>query len=293
MQYYVYAQGSGNSYTIDLQRHLRNIQKVELLTVSVSRGTEYNITNGSNCFSINTTVYSIPNGRYTGARLAQVLTNIIAHMSVSYLEESHAFLFSHGNQPFTLSLHTSEILKRLGFTNTTHTSVDHATTIYSEFVTGQLVYSDIPSDLNVADDVLLLDIEELRTDAVLCNQSDRTFGVIGPGFETFNYEYNVVFEQAIPRVSRLTVHWLKSDGSPVNFNGQNENSFLLRFTCRKSNDEGEEEKEPLDEALLIKKIQRVIDDSMPPDTGKKGIPRFVYVLIIIVLASFLIYRVTA
>lgn len=292
MQYYVYAHGSGNSYTIDLQRHLRNVQKVELLTVSVPRGTEYNITNGSNCLSINSVNYTILNGRYTGDLLANVLTSVLAPISVTYFSEWNSFVFNYGNQPFTLGLNTPEIKNVLGFTSNSYTSTDHTNTVYKPFFAGQILFSDTQCDLNIIDD-LLLDIEELRTDAVLCNQSDRTFGVIGPGFETFNYDYNVVFEQAIPRVSRLTVHWLKSDGSPVNFNGQNDHSFLLRFTCRKSNDEGEEEKEPLDEALLIQKIQRIVDDSMPPPKESKGIPRFVYVLIIIALASFLIYRVTA
>lgn len=291
MQYYIYGNGVGSSYVVDLQRHVRNVQRVELLTVSVARNTEYNITQGSNCLSINGLNYTIPNGRYTGPLLANVMTTVISPMAVTFHEESNLFIINDGNQPFTLTLNTPEIKKRLGFKNGTYTSVDHATTIYSGFATGQILFSDTGCDLRTNDD-LLLDIQEFRTDAVVYNQSDRTFGVIGKCFNSFTSHYNVVFEQAIPRISRLTVNWLKSDGSPVDFHGAGENSFLLRLTCRKSNDEGEEP-ETFDEALLLKKVQRIIDDSIPVPKESNGIPRFVYVLIIIALLGFIVYRVTA
>jgi hypothetical protein len=291
MEYYVYARGEGSSYTVDLQRHLRNVQKVDLLTVSVPRNTEYNITEGKNCITLNgTTQYSIPNGRYTGELLANVITTIMSPLIVTYRSETNVFIIGHTNQSFTLTFNTEEIQKRLGFSNATYTSVDHSTTLYKNFINGQIVFSDTGADLTTRDDVLMLDIEELRTDGMLCNDSDRTFGVIGQGFDTWTYTYGITYESSIPRVSRLTVQWLKSDGTPVNFNGQGYNSFLLRFTCRKSN---EVEDENIEEDLTIKKIERMIQDAIPPPVEKShGVPKFVYVLIILALCGILYWKFT-
>lgn len=116
------------------------------------------------------------------------------------------------------------------------------------------ILSPIIADLH-SDNAVFLDIEELRTpfhmDArkidngkVDGNNISRSFGLIpldvnSGGIKTFkknsDYEFCIQYVNPIRKLDRLTVRWTDKNGTIVNFNGLEDNSFILRFhTLRKN-----------------------------------------------------------
>lgn len=304
MEYYVYVDSAnrppealyGNAYTVTLTRSLRNVELVELLTVNVPTN-QYNITNGTNCINIDTTAYTIPNGAYTGTTLASTLTTVTGY-TFTYLGENGVFLIQHPN-PFTITFNTPEIQKRLGFSTSSVTSVDHATTIYKNFATGQIIFSGVSADLTT-DEFIFLDIEEFRTNTTIDPGRyaiARSFAIIGPdGWNSGKkYRYSVKFPgAAIPTLDRLTVRWTDAQGALLNFHGVERNSFLLRITCRGSNEEGDEDEkaEQVKELELLKKVERIIQDTIPPPIEPKAywtMPKVLALMLFCILGVF-VYR---
>jgi hypothetical protein len=136
--------------------------------------------------------------------------------------------------------------------------------IYSDNTTYrgfEFIKSTTIADLNVAMGVFL-DVEELRT---ICNENadqlvgvnnttasgeayttattrgqtpsrsigiiplDVTSGSIKHFKKTSDYDLEVAFPYPIQKLDKLTVKWLDKTGQIINFNGADDNSFLLRF----------------------------------------------------------------
>jgi hypothetical protein len=316
--HYVYADSinrspteSGSHYTLQLTKKLRNIEKVELLSVSVPH-VQYNITQGSNIITINSTNYSIPPGFYRAQDLAIVLSNTFP-LTVTYIGSQGIFIINHNNTPFTISFNTSEIQKRMGFGPGTYSSTDHASTPFGAFIkSGQMVYSENIIDLSTTKFVFL-DIEELRHDALVDSKVNttldgnfdgttisRTFGAIPMDViqdwactKVFkrDYEYYIKYDIPLPQLTRLTIRWLDYNGQILDFNGMERNCFLLRVFCRPS--APPPEKKEFDEDELVKKLQRMIDDAFPPPPPKndKGLKRWFLILPFLAVMSFILFRV--
>lgn len=317
--HYVYADSinrspgqSGNSYSLSLTHDLRNIEKVELLSVNVPH-VAYNITNGSNVITINgTDNYSIPHGFYCSRDLAALLSNTIPY-SVTYLQDQGIFVINHSNTPFTMKFNTSEIQLRLGFGANTYSSTNHANTEYTSYVkSGQIIYSDRIVDLST-NKFVFLDIEELRHDSLIDSKVRstldgtyqgstiaRTFAAIPmdviPDWMSTkafkkDYEYYIKYEVPLARLDKLTIRWLDYNGQLLNFNGMERNCFLLRVFCRPS--APPIEKKEIDEDQLIKKLQRMIDDAFPPaPPPKKGLKRWYLILPVILAVIFGIFKLS-
>lgn len=315
--HYIYADSinrspheTGSQYTLKLTKDLRNIEKVELLSVSVPH-VQYNITNGSNVITINSVNYSIPPGFYRAQDLASVLSNTATSFTFSYIGSQGIFIINHPN-PFTVRFNTAEIQKRMGFGPGTYTSADHASTPFTAFVaSGDIVYSENIIDLTTTKFVFL-DIEELRHDALIDSKVtttldgnytgatiSRTFGAIPmdviqdwASTKVFkrDYEYYIKYEVPLARLDRLTVRWIDYNGQILDFNGMERNCFLLRVFCRPS--APPPEKKEIDEDQLIKKLQRMIDDAFPPPPPKndKGLKRWYLILPVVAVVLFFIFR---
>lgn len=277
----------GNSYSLSLTHDLRNVEKVELLSVNVPH-VAYNITNGSNVITINgTDNYSIPKGFYCPRDLASILSNTIPY-TVTYLPDQGVFVINHSNTHFTMTFNTPEIQLRMGFGSGIYTSVDHEVTPFSAYIKGNIVYSDRIVDLST-NKFVFLDIEELRHDALIdskvLNTLDgtytgttiaRTFAAIPmdvmPDWMSTkafkkDYEYYIKYEMPLSRLNKLTIRWLDYNGQLLNFNGMERNCFLLRVFCRPSAPPMEEKDTVEDE--LVQKLQRMIDDAFPPPPPPK------------------------
>jgi hypothetical protein len=188
-------------------------------------------------------------------------------ITASYLPSEGKFLFTRSTTtsgPFSMAVNTVEAAKLLGFSssvvgqviNSTNVAVQTSLTfpVYSDntnYRGVEFVKSSTIADLNVANGVFL-DVEELRTicnenaDKLLTNSLDTTSGqtpsrslgiipldVSSGSIKVFkkstDYDIEVVFPYPIQKLNKLTVKWLDKNGQILDFNGLDDNSFLLRF----------------------------------------------------------------
>lgn len=249
---------SGNTYVVELNTPIKDIRRVELLYASVPN-TIYNVSNGTNVITVDSNTFSIPEGFYSGSGLATELTNAINTISgvtVIYLQNEGKFLFTKTSS-FDLDINTAEMRNLLGLDENNSSITVASTTppatfpLYSDnsrYSGKYFVKSTTIADLQ-PDQGIFLDIEELRTlyneDASRDGQSmRRTFGIIpmdvnGGQIKNFkktsDYDMVVDYSYPIRKLDRLTINWVNRLGLPVNFNGKNDNSFLLRLHTLRTN----------------------------------------------------------
>ena len=220
----------------------------------------------------NLTLFSIPLGFYSASGIAseiQAAVSNISGVSISYLMSEGKFLFSRptSGNTFSVFIQTAELANVLGFSNLLSNSTNVATVsassnvvpLYSDntkYISKNFIKSEKVVNLN-PNEGIFLDIQELRTNfnqaAVSLVGSkgtysgatvSRTFGLIPMDVQsgtikrfkkTSDYDFEVKYPYPIQRLDRLTISWTDKNGVPVNFNGLNDNSFILRLhTERKS-----------------------------------------------------------
>jgi hypothetical protein len=221
------------------------------------------------------TFFSIPKGFYSASSLATEITNAVSNLTditVTYLISEGKFLFTRPTTGNTFSLYsnTSEFSSLMGFTSSNTnvlinsqnvpTEVDQDIPLYSDnsrYRDQNFVKSEHVVNLNPNEGVFL-DIEELRTqyneDAIGLDggqlgtysgqNMSRSFGLIPMDVssgqikrfkKTSDFDFVIDYTRPIERLSRLTVRWVDKNGQLLDFNGLNDNSFLLRcHTLRKN-----------------------------------------------------------
>ena len=232
-----------------------------------------NLTTSYEPNSANLTYFSIPVGFYNASGLAFEIQNAVSNItgiSVTYLANEGKFLISRPTTPFSMYIVTPELAKVLGFSTTNVIPSSNVATpapapglivpLYcdnSRYRDKNFIKSDKLVDLNV-DEGIFLDIKELRTPlnqgAVSILQSgnsifnssviDRTFGMIPTDVPTgsikrfkqsSDYNFEVTYPYPIQRLDRLTISWVDIRGNTVNFNGYDDNSFLLKLYSERKN----------------------------------------------------------
>jgi len=258
---------SGNSYTMYLTNPIHDITRVELIQASVPNIIQ-NLPDGTNAIALDGSTFSLPNGFYSANGLAAEVQNTIepvTNVSVTYLSNEGKYLFSRPttdpNGNFTLTL-SSALATLMGFTSTTTgTSApvanDTPPTTFALYANNDRYQNTtfLKSDQLVnltADNYVYLDINELNTGRMQQAQKidtnsfstsasqnnfgpivlDVSSGAIKHFSETSDYEYGVDYYPPISQLSRVTVRWRKTDGTPINFQGLNENSFMLKITSK-------------------------------------------------------------
>jgi hypothetical protein len=215
------------------------------------------------------TTFSIPKGFYSAGMLATEITQAISNntgISVSFLAAEGRFLFARTGSVFEMKLPSADLANLLGFNDPTevHTSqtvaveTDLNLPLYSDnsrYRGRQFILSDRVLNLT-PNEGIFLDIHELRSQynedakAITANNTysgqniSRTFGFIpmdvGAGAiknfkKSTDYDFTVDYTYPIRKLDRLTVEWIDRYGRRVNFNGNNDNSFMLKFyTLRKN-----------------------------------------------------------
>jgi hypothetical protein len=258
---------SGNSYTMHLTNPIHDITRVELIQASVPNVIQ-NLPDGTNVISLDGSTFSLPNGFYSANGLAAEVQNAIepvTNVSVTYLSNEGKYLFSRPtadpNGNFTLTL-SSTLATLMGFTSTsagTSASVANDTppttfALYANndrYQTTTFLKSDQLVNLT-ADNYIYLDVAELNTSRMQQAQKietnsfstsasqnnfgpivlDVSSGAIKHFSETSDYIYAVDYYPPISQLSRVTVRWRKTNGTPINFQGLNENSFMLKVTSK-------------------------------------------------------------
>ena len=258
---------SGNSYTMHLTNPIHDITRVELIQASVPNVIQ-NLPDGTNVISLDGSTFSLPNGFYSANGLAAEVQNAIepvTNVSVTYLSNEGKYLFSRPttdpNGNFTLTL-SSTLATLMGFTSTsagTSAPVANDTppttfALYANndrYQTTTFLKSDQLVNLT-ADNYIYLDVAELNTSRMQQAQKietnsfstsasqnnfgpivlDVSSGAIKHFSETSDYIYAVDYYPPISQLSRVTVRWRKTNGTPINFQGLNENSFMLKVTSK-------------------------------------------------------------
>ena len=245
-----------------IQNTLKNVEKVDLVTATIPN-TVYNITDGTDVMTINgSTQVTINPGFYSACNIA---TTIIATQTIisGKFVETEGKIFFYSDAAFSIVINSQELANISGFTQgITYTAVlDSSTNKY-------YIKSNTVVNMKTLGDYIFLDILELRrpfeSDAVSNVYGSESFinfatipmdvdsGSIKTFKEMSDYRVSVTYPRIIDRVDRLTINWLDTNGNSINFNGVDENSFILRFYMK--DDERIEEPDFSEEAVLPPKI---------------------------------------
>jgi hypothetical protein len=243
-----------------IQNSLKNVEKVDLVTATIPN-TVYNITNGTNVMTINgSTQVSINPGFYSACNIA---TTIVATQTLitGKFVEAEGKIYFYSSNAFSIVINSQELANITGFTQgTNYTAVLDGTTYY--------VKSNTVINMKTLGDYIFLDILELRrpyeSDAVSNVYGSESFinfatipmdvdsGSIKTFKEMSDYKVSITYPRIIDRIDRLTVNWLDTNGNSINFNGVDENSFILRFYMK--DDERIEDPNFSEEAVLPPKV---------------------------------------
>lgn len=298
-EYYIFADSTNrdmllypnaNSYTLHLTKSVRNVTCIELVSARFPN-TIYNLTNGS--FSLNSCVFTLPPGFYTASGVAEYITRV-AGISAVYLENEGKIKFEWG-VPFTLTVNGTQLQKITGITSVSSTL--DSSGLYSAKST-----SIVDTSTN---EFVFLDIEEFRNSRVIDSKKiigdnfDGTtvatsFAMIPldvepmavKNFSETEYKISIQFDSPIPRVSRLTVRWMNQVGQVIDTLN---NSFLLRVKCNPSAPPEEKESEY---DILAKKLERAIQDAIPPPKPEKKRPWILPAFILLFsLIAYLYFKI--
>jgi hypothetical protein len=272
----------------------------------------YNINTGTNCISVGTTLFSIPNGFYSAYGIAEALNNRIG-VEVRYLPDEGKLWFFSSASSFTIQTLSPELQRVCGLSsNTVYTA--QLTTLVPEYnlgTPGYFIKSDNVVDLST-NEFVFLDIDELRTTQVTDSKAlvgetyssrtiSSTFAMIpmdvGSGCiknfkEDHDYIISITYPQPIVKLSRLTVRWYDKTGQLLNFNGFENNAFVLRVHEMPPPEETPEE---TSRSITEVQLQRMIEDLLPPpappkpEVKKVVIPRFMMYLILFIVIGLAVF----
>jgi hypothetical protein len=295
---------SGSSYVLHLTSPIRDIERVDLVSARVCNSM-YNLNDGSNVISINSSNVSINEGFYSVYGLAQALTNSFAALggvTAEYLPDEGHFLFS-STTLFTIKIHSKELATMLGLSRgTTHTSALAGPTDPS-YATKYILRSSTLVDMSI-NEYIFLDIDELRTPShvdtgalvnstgtVSGSNANRNFApvmmdvgsaCIKNFHENKDYCVSVQYPEPIASLQRLTVRWVDKSGNPVNFRGWETNAFVLRIHIKDRNREMDLPPPPPLQDVELKRIIDAMTLALPPppkeESKKFKIPWFLLVL---------------
>lgn len=312
---------SGNSYVLHLTHPIKDVTQVDLVSATFPN-TFYNLLDGTACLTFGSTVLNLNPGYYTAGLLTGEINTRLPvnqyggtsyqYSNVTWIQSQGKFLFMSGSY-FTLTVSNS-ISKLIGLPPGTYTSNSISSdNVLSQVYTGYYIKSDVIADLSTHDFVFL-DIEELRTPSTstaLAMKPDgsgtysgtnarNSFAMIpvtvnSGAVRSFNegsdYQIHAEYPHPIDVISRLTVRWVDPTGKLINFNGMNNNCFVLRFH--------KDKKEPAPPPPEIDKVElrRILDDMItvqkPQQIEEKRpfVGRWTLVIfILIALVGYFIHR---
>ena len=297
---------SGNSYVLHLTRPIRNIEKVDLVSARVPN-TMYNLTDGSNIFSYNSSNVSLNQGFYSAYTLAQAVTSN-ATVTLDYLPQEGHFIFSSASA-FTLKIQSSEFGTMVGLTNGVLYTASLATSLDPAYSSKYIVKSSTLVDFSL-NEYIFLDIDELKTPfhvdtgalqgttgTISGSNANRAFAPIimdvGSAciknfHENKDYRISVDYPEPINSLQRLTIRWVDKDGNLLDFRGWNTNAFVLRLHVTPDPEPTLPAPQPL-EQIEIQRIVEAMKVAPPPPPEPKR--RFHWwIIILVILAGIIAWK---
>lgn len=304
---------NGSNYVLHLTDVVRNVSRVDLVAAKVPN-TLFNLNSGSNVLTVTGVAglsnVSVAPGFYSAYGIQSELGGSSnAAVAYQYLADEGKFLI-YSKVPFTVKVNSSEMGKMLGLSaNTVHTATFASTwPVYAQNPTYAALYlikSHKMVDFSV-NEFIFLDIEELRTPSSIDaksmlqngtysgSSSRRSFASIqmdvGSGCvknfkECHDYRVSVFYPEPINSLDRLTIGWYDKDGQLLNFEGYENNAFVLRFYI--NNDRPELPPPPAVADVEVKRIIEAMTALPPPEKKKKkkSVGRWVYLMVIFALLA--------
>lgn len=261
----------GNNYVLHLLNPIKNAIRVDLVSAKIPNSM-YNLTNGSNVLS--SPMISLSNGFYSSQSLVYELNQRLntSIEKFEYISSEGKFIYLTNYSTGLLTVNSSEFAKMVGLDVKTYTVSPLDTSIcgFSYGVKSQRV---IDLSLN---EFVFLDIEEFRTpffdDAKSLPFSGINAGnmfaaipmdVPSTSVKTFkeNTDYFMSMNIAPQNLSRLTIHWYDKNLQSLNFQGYENNGFILRVHTKSTREKIEEDDvRPVDIDAQIEFIKRKLEE---------------------------------
>lgn len=297
---------TGSNYVLYLTRPIRNIERAELVSARVAN-TCYNLVNGSNVLTVNSSNVSMNPGFYSVYTLAQAISSQTASpIGLDYIPSEGHFIFS-GSTQFSIKINSHELATMLGLVRgQTLTSVLAGPTDPA-YAGKYIIRSSTLVDLSL-NDIVYLDIEELRspfnvdtgaiqptTGTISGSNANRAFAPITMDVgsaciknfaENKDYRIGVDYPEPINSLQRLTVNWIDRNGNLLDFRGWNTNSFVLRLYLTPDPEPTLPPPPPLEDTQIRRIVQAMTMVPKPPKEEPKK--RFHWWMIVLVLLGLII-----
>lgn len=231
----------GNSYVLHVISPIKNVKRIDLVSAKIPNSM-YNITNGTNVITTDTVNISLNTGFYSAQLLEEEISSRLnIREGIKYLQAEGKFIYLTNDSNKTFVVNTSELSKLLGLVQGTVYNVQSIDVPINGFSYG--VKSERVIDLSL-NEYVFLDIEEFRTpffeDAKslpLTGSSARNMFAVIPmdvpstHVKTFkeNTDFFTQVDVPIETLSRITVRWYDKDLNLLNFQGFENNAFIIRI----------------------------------------------------------------
>ena len=256
---------NANTYVVFLTNPLKNIRQIDLVSATVPNSM-FNFTTTGTFLTLSSTTVPLYGGFYSGSSLATELSGSsrMSPVSTTFNSADGKFIFSSASS-FTISTASAQAAQMLGLSvDTTYSSAAASADPvyqYNSLYTGKYIFkSPFVCDFT-ANEMVFLDIEELRTQSMHLSSklisytsnvnnitsnvylpvntlASHAFGVIPMDVvsgsiktfkETSDYGMSIRFPHVIEKLSDMTINWRDINGQLISFNGANNNSFMLRI----------------------------------------------------------------
>ena len=299
---------SGNSYVLHLTQPIKNIERVELVSARVPN-TVYNLVIGSNVLTVNTSNVSMNPGFYSVYTLAQDISALQTIATLTYVPEEGHFIFSGATQ-FTIKIHSQELATMLGIAYATTLTSALAGSTDPGYAGQYILRSSTLVDLSL-NEIVYLDIDELRSPfnvdtgslqgtsgTISGSNANRAFAPIAMDVgsaciknfaENKDYRIGVDYPEPINSLQRLTVRWVDRQGSLLNFQGWNTNSFVLRLHLTPDPEPTLPPPPPLEDTQIRRIVQAMTMVPKPPKEEPKRIFHW-WLIVLVLLALIFLYK---
>jgi hypothetical protein len=292
---------SGNSYTLYLTTPIKNVTRVDLVSARVPN-TMYNLTNGSNVLTVNSSNISLNQGFYSAGGLASAIAGSVSNgFSIHYLSNEGHFILSNAST-FTFRVNTGEMSNLIGIPQGTTFSPKLATALDPCYSNTYIFKSNTLIHMN-ANEYIFLDVDELKTPShidakalsgttgtVTGSNINRAFAPImmdvpSGGMKIYHenadYTVSVVYPEPINSLQRLTVNWYDTNGRLLDFRGSDYHAFILRAHILEEDIRRIPPPPPLQDVEIKRIVEAMTMVPPPPKEEKRKFPWVMIVLVFI------------
>lgn len=266
----------GNTYVLNFSKPLSDVVRVDLVSARIPNSM-YNLTSTSANLttSFTTAPFFLEPAFYSASTLENELNKRLSpgNETIYYSQQEGKFYYLTNNSTATIVTYSSELAKMLGLT------VRKVYTVAPIPVAIDTFYYAVKSERVVdfsLNEYVFLDIEEFRG-PFFCdlspNPAENMFAVIpmdvySGQVKTFKETSDYVISRKISNqhttLSRLTVRWYDKNLQLLNFQGFENNGFVLRVYTKRITGPPPKLLEEVQEAALVRQAALV-----PPPTEKK------------------------